>query len=129
MVLHCVLCTHLQPSAHKDASAQASVVGSSLCAQSKVDRKLADAAEGLHNLVQSLALKLYHLEGPLGAAFSCHCPIPKPSAPDEDFGLRTFMLIHRRQGMTQVEAHEIQKDIAACLSSLCYHSTGIAPEL
>lgn len=33
-----------------------------------------------------------------------------------------LMWIHRSQGMTQVEAHEIQPDIAACLSSLCYCS-------
>ena len=132
MVLHHVLCTRLQPPARKDASAQASVAGSSLCVQITVGRKLADAAEGLHNLVQSTALKLYHLERPSGAAFSCHCPVPKPSAPNEGFGLRTFMLlmqIHRSQGMTQDEAHEIQQDIAACLSSLCYHSASTAPEL
>ena len=56
MVLHRVLCTHLQPSAHTDTSALESVMGCPLCAQHRVSRKLADTAEGLQNLVQSIAL-------------------------------------------------------------------------
>lgn len=65
---------------------QASVVGSFLQAQNWVGRKMADGAERLHRLVQSVAFKLYPRERAPGAAFSCHCPIPKPSAPDEVFG-------------------------------------------
>lgn len=37
-------------------------MGSSLSAQIKLGRKVADAAESLPSLVQSIALKLYHLE-------------------------------------------------------------------
>lgn len=78
MVLCCILCAHLQPSAHKDASAQASVTGSSPCAQSRVGRKLADAAEGLYNLVQSIALKRHQLERPPVLHFPAINPFLNP---------------------------------------------------
>lgn len=53
-------------------------MGSSLCAQRRVGRKLAEAAEGLHNLMQSIALKFYHLEGPLVLHFLVTVPFLSP---------------------------------------------------
>lgn len=102
-----------------------------LSAQTKLGREAADAAESLHSLAQSIALKLYLLETLLVLHFLVAVPFLNPLHTMKALGRGILCRLCRYPEPKEChndEAHDSQPDMATCLSSLCYHNGSMAKE-